>query len=317
MSKFDFQNVELLKDLSQKEINFLADFLTEKNYSHGDKVFGKGSVRDKILIIQEGSVALKQEIDGEQTIALFKQHDVLGEMALIDKNGIHSYNLDVASSHMKAIELSVYNWHTVVKKNPALADKIYKNISRVLKRRLTHANNKLWTLFAAGKIIGSYDDLLSMIDEWTDIILHIIPSKKMAFLSFSHATRKVKVHKNEGFKFAEDSSFDIDQDPLLPQLVDDPATTILAEGKWPKEYDKTPYKCKTLIVTPVKIQKKVIGFIILGNKVNKKNFSVNNRILLEALATQVAPAIQDVMIVEMTAAEKEIKQVYIDPFAKT
>jgi CRP-like cAMP-binding protein len=317
MSQFALNKVELLKDLSQKELNFLADFFSEKEYNYGNKIFRRGMIRDKVLIITEGSVALKQDPDGEQTIALFKQHDVLSEMALIDKTDVHSYNLDVASKNLKVLELSVYSWHTIVKKNPELANKIYKNIASVLKRRLTHANNKLWALFAAGKIIGTYDDLMSMIEEWIDIILQIIPAEKIAFMSFSHATRKIHVHKNVGFKLSDDTFFDIDEDPLLPQLIDAPNTVILAEGKWPKEYDKLPYKCKTLMITPIKIQKKVIGFIILGNKINKKNFSVNNKVLLEALATQVAPAIQDVMISEMTAAEKEIKQVYIDPFIKS
>ncbi|RJQ34381.1 hypothetical protein C4566_02200 [Candidatus Parcubacteria bacterium] len=316
MSNFSLHKIALFKDLSQKEISFLADFFTEKEYSHGDKISQRGAIRDKTLVIVDGLVAIKQNFDGDQTIALFRQYDVLGEMALIDKGSVHSYDLEVASQKLKTLELSVYNWSSVVKKNPELANKVYKNIASLLKYRLTHANNKLWTLFAAGKVIGAYDDLDSMVKAWIEIILQIIPADKIAFMSFSSATRKIQVHKSFGFKLKDNSFFDIDSDPLLSQLNEKPATTILAKDKWPKEYDILPYKCKGLIVSPIKIHRKVIGFIMLGDKNNGKDFSTNNRILLEALANQAAPAIEDVMISEIMAAEKDMKNIYIDPFAK-
>jgi len=316
MSKFILNKIALFENLSQKEIKFLADFLTENTYKHGAVISKRGAVRDKLIIITDGLVAIKQNFDGDQIIALFRQYDVLSEMALIEKGSVHSYDLEVASKELKTLELSVYNWPSVVKKNPELANKIYKNIAHLLKYRLTHANNKLWTLFAAGKVIGAYDDLVSMVEAWTEIILQIMPADKIAFMSFSAATRKVQVHKSLGFKLKDNSFFDIDNDPLLSQLTEDPATIILPKNKWPQQYAKLAYKCKALIVSPIRIHKKVIGFIMLGDKLNGKDFSTNNRILLEALANQAAPAIQDVMISEISAAEQDIKKVYIDPFSK-
>ena len=85
----------------------------------------------KLIIIIEGLAALNADIDGEQTIALFKEGDSLGEMALISKAGTHQYGLEVDSPKLKTLELSIYNWTTIVKNNPKIANKIYKKTKGV------------------------------------------------------------------------------------------------------------------------------------------------------------------------------------------
>ena len=89
-------------------------------------------------------------------------------------------------------------------------------------------------------------------------------------------------------------------------------TTILEKNNWPKEYQTLPYKCDTLIVCPIKIQKNVIGFIILGDKSNGRDFSTNNKILLESLSSQAAPAIYYISSQKIKKAAQDIKREYID-----
>ncbi|MBT7228400.1 cyclic nucleotide-binding domain-containing protein, partial [Candidatus Parcubacteria bacterium] len=94
MNKAILSQISLFKNLSPKEISIVADFLIDKQYNQGDKIFKVGTVRDKIIIITDGMAALKTGLDSEQTIALFKKYDSLGEMALVSKASTHQYGLE-------------------------------------------------------------------------------------------------------------------------------------------------------------------------------------------------------------------------------
>ena len=54
------------------------------------------------------------------------------------------------------------------------------------------------------------------------------------------------------------------------------------------------------------------GFIVLGDKLNKHDFSYNNLILLEAITSQIVPAIQHINLEALESAQSELKKVYID-----
>ena len=317
MDKLSLAKLPLFKNLNKEELAFVAAFLTEKKYKQGDKVFHKGKVRDKIIIVDEGLVALETDIEDEEIVALFKAGDSLGEMALVRKNANHQYSVEVASDKAAVLELSVYNWYTISNKQPLIANKIYQNIITGLKDRLNHANNKLVTLFATGKIIGAYDKSEQVAQHIIDIVLKIIPSQKALFLTYSKDTKRIKVCRSVGYKnIIRNTSYDVNNDILLRVLVKEPSTMLLDKGQWPKEYQSLPYAGQTAIITPIRIQNKVVGFIILADKTNTHDFSINNKILLEAIASQTAPAIEHINSEELSSAQEEVKKVYIDPFAK-
>ncbi|MBT6691109.1 cyclic nucleotide-binding domain-containing protein [Candidatus Parcubacteria bacterium] len=317
MDKFSLAKLPLFYNLDKKELAFVVDFLTEKKYKQGDKIFNKGKVRDKIIIVSEGLVALETDIEDEEIVALFKAGDSLGEMALVRKNENHQYSVEVASPKATTLELSVYNWYTISNKQPLLANKIYQNLIVRLKDRLNHANNKLVTLFATGKVIGTYTDSKQVAEHIIDIILKIIPSQKALFMIYSNDAQRIKVCQNVGYKkINKDYSYDINKDILLRVLINEPSTILLDKNEWPKEYRSLPYASETAIITPIRIQEKVLGFIILADKTNTHNFSINNKILLEAIASQTAPAIEHINSKELISAQAEVKKVYIDPFTK-
>lgn len=313
MDKSILSQVSLFEQLTPKELSMVANFLIDKEYNRGDKIFKVDTVRDKIVIITDGMAALKANLDGNQTIALFKKYDSLGEMALVSKATTHQYGLEADSQKVKTLEMSVYNWATIIKKNPQTANKIQQNISKILRTRLNHANNKLVALFAAGQIIGGLDDLKTTLSSILQIILKIIPSEKAIFATYSNDIQKVHIYESIGFKNIKDnSSYAIKNDPLLSHITRESETVILEKNNWPKEYQKLPYNCNTLIVSPIKIQKNVIGFIILGNKINGKNFSTNNKLLLESISSQTAPAIYYISAQKINQATQEMKREYID-----
>jgi len=317
MAKPDLANIALFKNLNADEQKLISSFLIEINYNQDDLIFTKGKIRDKIIIVGEGLVVLEAELKGPKTIAMFKSGDSLGEMALIEKNSSHMYNVKVVSPDFNGWELSSYSWHTIVKKSPATAEKVYQNIARNLKNRLNHANNKLVTLFTTGKMIGSYDNFDSLAESIMDIIQNIIPSNRSLFLTYSPETKKALVHQNTGYPNIKKGQYiDTHKDNVLNILVKEPGTSIFDTNDWPRGSSDLPYKCDNLIISPIHIKNRVFGFIILGDRTDKNDFSINNKILMQAIASQLAPAIEDMIWQKFSTAQAEIKEIYIDPFSK-
>lgn len=317
MGKMEIKNIPLFKNLAPEEIALVKNFLIETKYGQDDLIFTKGKIRDKIIIVDEGLVVLEAELKGPKTIALFKQGDSLGEMALIDSDSIHNYNVRVVSPHFSGFELSSYNWYTIIKKAPLIAEKVYQNIARNLKNRLNHANNKLVTLFTTGKMIGSYSSFNELSGAIIDIIQNIIPFDRALFLTYSPETKKALVHKSIGYPNIKEGHYiDAHKDHVLNLLVKEPGTSVFDTDAWPRGSSDLPYKCNNLIISPIHIKNRVFGFIILGDRTDKQNFSVNNKILLQAIASQLAPAIEDMIWEKFSSAQAEIKEIYIDPFVK-
>ncbi len=287
------KDLPLFKNLSKKEIDIISNFLLEKEYKLGEQIFKEGSARDKLIIIINGLAALKTKVNQElETIALFEDNNFVSEMSLINTGTKHKKTLEVMSPLLDSLELSVYNWFTIQKKYPDIANKIYRNILITIKNRLDHANNKLVTLFTTGKIMASYNSLEEVSNYTLKIILEIIPSEKALFLTYFPDIRKIHIEKSISYKNIKPNNyFDATEDVLLNHLINNPQTKIFNKKNIPEKYSKLEYMTNSLIIIPLKIKNLVLGFIILGKK-EEKGYSLNNKILLEAIASQIAPFIE-------------------------
>lgn len=315
MNGFSLNNLSLFDNLTNKEIKIVSDFLIEKNYTNEEKIFIKGKTRTKLVIIKDGLVKLNTDIaDHQETIAMFRAGDFLGEMAFLQKNSLHQHTLIVASPNLTTLELSIYHWFTIQKKYPEISQKIYHNIAINLKSRLDHSNNKLVTLFAGGKIIALYDNMNEISKHLTEIILKVIPVKKALFCTVSNINNKATVQYALGYKINIGANFDLLNDTFLAKIIENKKTKIFNKSDWSKEHLKLPYISNSLLITPINLGKKTLGLIILADKLSGRDFSANNQILLDALATQIAPAIEEHRLSALQNSSEDLKKVYIDPF---
>tara|TARA_B100001964_G_C13976295_1_gene484140 strand:- start:5 stop:550 length:546 start_codon:yes stop_codon:yes gene_type:complete len=144
MFKNNLKKIILFKNLDKKELKIISNFLIEKEYKLGDKIFKTKTIKDKLIIIINGSVLLKDKINNKlETITSFKENDFVNEGIFIKKGIKNKKYLEVISPILDTLELSVYNWFTIQKKYPNITNKIYKNTIIALKNRLNDTNNKM------------------------------------------------------------------------------------------------------------------------------------------------------------------------------
>lgn len=81
------KNIPLFEDFDEEEIRSVAPLFSERKYKKGTILFFEGDTGNDMYIINSGFVKIYQlEEDKEITLALFRDGDFFGEMALIQKD---------------------------------------------------------------------------------------------------------------------------------------------------------------------------------------------------------------------------------------
>jgi len=137
------KKIELLKDLTDEELNLIASSLQEKTYNKDELLFRENNPRKDVYLIYDGEVELfKKTSYGEETrLSFFSKYDFLAEGSLIDDSP-HSTSAR-ALIKTKIFYISRDKFTELVKKNGAISVKIYSQISRVISRRMRHANTRV------------------------------------------------------------------------------------------------------------------------------------------------------------------------------
>jgi len=137
------KKIELLKELTDEELNLIASSLQEKTYNKDELLFRENNPRKDVYLIYDGEVELfKKTSYGEETrLSFFSKHDFLAEGSLIDDSP-HSTSAR-ALLKTKVFLISRDKFTELVKQNGEISVKIFSQISRVISRRMRHANTRV------------------------------------------------------------------------------------------------------------------------------------------------------------------------------
>ncbi len=101
-----------------------ADF---RSYAAGDVIFREGEPGDELFVIRNGKVQIRA---GERVVETLDQHEMFGEMALIDDSPRSA--TAVAASAVELVPVGSKQFLFLVSETPHFA----LNVMRVLARRL-------------------------------------------------------------------------------------------------------------------------------------------------------------------------------------
>lgn len=136
--------VELFRDLQENELNVIANEIQEKSFKPRSYLFQENSPANKFLyIIYEGEVELfkKTPFGEEKRLSFFGTYDFLGEGTIMADTP-HSTNARALKS-TRVLCISKENFTKLFDTQTTIALKIFKQISKVISRRMRQSNSKV------------------------------------------------------------------------------------------------------------------------------------------------------------------------------
>ncbi len=130
-------DIELFRGIGETGLNIIAKNIREKDYQSQDFLFTQGSPRKNIYIVYEGEVELftKSVYGEEKRMTLFTQADFIGEGSIMD-DAPHSTSARIT------LDSKIFILDTgFLSENGAIAVKLLSNVSKVISRRMQHANS--------------------------------------------------------------------------------------------------------------------------------------------------------------------------------
>lgn len=140
------QNVPLFQELSEEELFGLAPLFTEKKVKKGRILFLEGETGEEMYLIKTGVVKIYRLDDAKEIIlALFREGDFFGEMALIQEGLTRSATAETLDACvMYTLKRSVFAQY--LEKSPKLCLKLLETTME----RLRKANEQIYDLTFLG-----------------------------------------------------------------------------------------------------------------------------------------------------------------------
>ena len=140
------KNVNIFRNLSDKEISEVKNAVYNRTYKKGDYIFKQDHPGNGMYIILTGTVQIIQEkfIGEEKTeeiLAILHSGDFLGELSLLDEAPRSASAL--CTELTEAMGFFRGDLLDMVNRKPVLGSKIILNIARVLGERLRITNQML------------------------------------------------------------------------------------------------------------------------------------------------------------------------------
>jgi CRP-like cAMP-binding protein len=310
------RTLPLAEGFTNEELAMLAEHLSPVVHPKGKSVFEQGARRDALILITDGRLSVYKEFGDEpEVFATLHRGDFCCEEALTDEHSLHTKS-GQALDDLSTLTLSYTSYRALSKTQPRIAQILLEKLLRSVAERLHHTDNRLITLYHTGRIIAVTLPLPDMGRQILSALHEVIRAKRSLFVLFPPALNRIHLVASFGFTaspFNEEGFLPLLHDPVLG-LIAEAGTTILAsKDNLPERALEAPYASPSMVGVPIKEEGKTIGAILMLDKQGDE-FNLNNVMLLEIVARQIAGAITEAQSLQRHQAEEELKRVYIRPF---
>jgi len=135
--------IELFKELSDADLQIIAEAVLVEKYETEEMVFEENSPRQNLRLIYEGEIELfKRSTFGEETrLSFFGKYDFLGEGALMDEYPHSTSARTLAPSIL--LTISREKFLKILEDNPTMGAHVLPAVARVISRRMRQASTRV------------------------------------------------------------------------------------------------------------------------------------------------------------------------------
>ncbi|MGC5327912.1 Crp/Fnr family transcriptional regulator [Brevibacillus sp. SYSU BS000544] len=150
--KFFLKTVPIFNELSETEIHSLASIFTEKRFPKKTIIFLEGDPGEEMFVVKSGLIKIYQFEDAKEiTLALFREGDYFGEMAVLQPDHPRSATAETLEPTTLYVLQRKYMYE-LLEKEPSLALK-FLNITLSRLRKANEQIHNLMFLDSRSRII--------------------------------------------------------------------------------------------------------------------------------------------------------------------
>ena len=129
------KRIKALKGLSEEDCQSILENTSLETVASGETLFNEGDEGNALYIIRKGSVRIIKSKDGqEQEIAVLKEKQFFGEMALIANQNRNATAVTLEECELYVLTPKAFN--VLIEKNPDMASRISEEFMRRLNENI-------------------------------------------------------------------------------------------------------------------------------------------------------------------------------------
>ncbi len=141
--EFPIRDFEVLKDLSEQEVEVFLGYLSRQAFGEGERIFSQNDDSESLYLIEKGTadVIIETESGTPKRLHSLSVGTIFGELALLDRRPRSAHV--VAAESLVCHSLNVDDFERMKESHPRLAFSFLSGISRVIAVRLRRANQMI------------------------------------------------------------------------------------------------------------------------------------------------------------------------------
>ncbi len=150
IDKSDLKRQILFSDLTDAEIDIIANKIAVEQYQKGKPIFREGEATKGIYLVKSGRVEIsKITADGwKQTLAVLTENHIFGELSVIEDKKVHGADA-TAIEPTEVYRITAEDFKALEKTDTNMMYKIMKTIARVASKNVHSMNEKLLKLLVS------------------------------------------------------------------------------------------------------------------------------------------------------------------------
>lgn len=147
ISKSELKNQILFSDLTDAELEVIAQKVLVENFPKGKPIFKAGEPTRDIFLVKSGKVEISMvTADGwKQTLAILLENQIFGELSVIEDKKTHGADA-TAIEATEVYRLKTDDFKALEKSDTMMMYKIMKTIARIASKNVHSMNEKLMKL---------------------------------------------------------------------------------------------------------------------------------------------------------------------------
>ena len=133
------KQVDAFQSLNDDELSEIDQWITEKRFAYGDRLFKDGDAATGLWIVKEGTIDLRFDLPGratseESTLSSISENNVIGWSSLISP---YTYKLSAycASSRCRVLVIDRKPLHAYLTKHPKIGYRVMSVLLQVVGHR--------------------------------------------------------------------------------------------------------------------------------------------------------------------------------------